>query len=128
MWSSNIFISLISLAFLGIDGRVEQISSNDSLDHGFLDILGDYLTPGGENISTACQISGEIYKEMLIKNASWAIQMFDSDPKIPQAGVMEGNLVHFPGAFDECLKVDSGSFRGKYCQMGLHRNTRQGRD
>ena len=124
MLRSNTLISLTSLAFLGINVKAELIPSNHIVDQGLLDILGDYLTPGGENISHACKLSGEIYKDMLMKNASWAIQMLDSDPKFPQAGVMEGNLIHFPGAFDECLKVDSGSFKGKYCQMGIQRKSR----
>jgi len=86
---------------------------------GPLGILGDYLTPTGVNVSRQCQQSGEMYKTKLMENSPWALQMFDADPKFPQAGVMDGNMISFPGAFDECLKADSGRFRGKYCLMGI---------
>ena len=48
------------------------------------------------------------------------MQMFDADPKFPQSGVLDGNFISHPGSFDECLRADSGSFRGKYCLMGLY--------
>ena len=56
-------------------GSITQISNP-----GLLDILGDYLTPRGENITSVCLESGEIYKKMLAKNYTWAMQMFDADP------------------------------------------------
>ena len=46
------------------------------------------------------------------------MQMFD--PKFPQAGLMGGNFMSLTGAFDSCLKANSGYFRGKYCLMGLN--------
>ena len=98
-------------------GSIKEITDLGSLD--ILNILGDYLTPRGENVTSACLESGETYKKMLAKNHTWAMQMFDADPKFPQEGLMDGNILHFPGAFDECSNVDSGTFWGKYCLMGL---------
>ena len=48
------------------------------------------------------------------------MQMFDADPKFPHSGILEGNVIHYPGAFDECLRADAGDFRGKYCLMTLY--------
>ena len=48
------------------------------------------------------------------------MQMFDADPKFPHSSVLDENAIHYPGAFDECLRADAGDFRGKYCLMGLY--------
>ena len=55
-----------------------------------IDILGDYLTPRGENVSLACQQSGEYYKQMLAEQIPWAMQMFDADPKFPKGRSVGG--------------------------------------
>ena len=86
----------------------------------FLENLSLYITPTGEGVSKQCESDGQLYKAALLSERPlWAVRMLDADPKFPQAGLTDGNVVDFPGAFDTCLKADSGSFRGKYCLMGL---------
>ena len=85
-----------------------------------LNALPNYLTPTGEGVNQQCQLDGEIYKAALAAGDQWAIQMFDADPKFPQSGLTDGNFIDFPGSFDTCMKADSGSFRGKYCLLGLY--------
>ena len=85
-----------------------------------IDILGDYLTPSGDNVSPICEESGKYYKQQLAEQSPWAMQMFDADPKFPHSGLLEGNFIHYPGAFDECLRSDAGDFLGKYCLMSIY--------
>ena len=108
------------LPYLDSQATEEHLNIKDLANQNILDILGDYLTPRGDKVSPACQRSGEYYKQMLAAQEPWAMQMFDADPKFLQAGLMEGNFISFPGAFDSCLKADSGDFLGKYCLMGLY--------
>ena len=64
-------------------------------------ILGDFLTSRGENVLPVCVTSGEYYKHQLAEQSSpWAAQMFDSDPKFPHSGLLEGYIIHYPGVFE----------------------------
>ncbi|XP_065353566.1 nose resistant to fluoxetine protein 6-like isoform X2 [Cloeon dipterum] len=54
-----------------------------------------------------------------IKNATyWAVKMLDSSANFP-SGVLEGNVYNL-GDFDECLSVDTGHVRGRYCLATLN--------
>ena len=130
MWGPNIL--LLVLYFVTVDASLEQfdIESNPGFqDHLPKNIITDilnlvaalpyYMSPTGEGIDPKCQSDGDMYKEALMNQDLWAVQMFDADPKFPQPGLTDGNILDFPGSFDTCLKADSGSFRGKYCLLGL---------
>ncbi|CAB3382230.1 Hypothetical predicted protein [Cloeon dipterum] len=54
-----------------------------------------------------------------IQNATyWAVKMLDSSANFP-SGVLEGNVYNL-GDFDECLSVDTGHVRGRYCLATLN--------
>ena len=110
--------------------NLPKVFNQDSQDETQKDIWNDiqtilenllalYITPSGEGVSQQCESDGQLYKAALSEGQPWAVRMLDADPKFPQAGMVDGNVFDFPGAFDTCLKADSGSFRGKYCLLGL---------
>ncbi|XP_050427098.1 nose resistant to fluoxetine protein 6-like [Adelges cooleyi] len=52
-----------------------------------------------------CTEDGKIYKEHLIKQDSWAVQMYDSSAKYP-GGLLSG-ITYEMGYYDQCLRAHS---------------------
>ncbi|XP_075226493.1 nose resistant to fluoxetine protein 6-like [Lycorma delicatula] len=47
----------------------------------------------------------------------WALKMMDASSKI-QSGILEGNIADL-GQYDECIKVETNSFKGQHCLVKL---------
>ena len=81
--------------------------------------LGAYRTPIGPLVSDQCRNDGQVYLDGLGKGKEWALRMFDAMPKLPPSGILEGNIIHFPGAYSSCMAAAAENFRGKHCLMGV---------
>jgi len=98
--------------------RVDLLKQHqDSLAHilQFHD-LGD----SDVTLSLKCQLEVFKYGTALQSSQVWALKMLDSNDLFPGAGLLEGNLFHYPGSMHECLSVSNdtpGAVSGKYWML-----------
>ncbi|XP_050427088.1 nose resistant to fluoxetine protein 6-like isoform X2 [Adelges cooleyi] len=69
----------------------------------FATLMGEFTPFSKENPN--CTEDGKLYKENLIKQELWAVQMYDSSGKYP-GGLLSG-ITYEMGHFDQCLRAQS---------------------